>query len=53
MAAFLWLIIAVLAVLWLVGFVLVHVASPLIHLLLIVALILIVWNLFAAPRQSV
>ena len=53
MAALLWALIVILAVVWLFGFLIAHIASPLIHLLLIVALILFIWNLIAAPRQSI
>ena len=43
MAGLLWTIIVVLFVLWLIGFAL-HFGGGLIHLLLVVVLILIVWN---------
>jgi Family of unknown function (DUF5670) len=43
MAGLLWTIIVVLFVLWLLGFAL-HFGGGLIHLLLVVVLILIVWN---------
>jgi hypothetical protein len=45
----LWTIVAVLLILWLLGFSL-HVASGLIHLLLVVALIVIVFNLVSGRR---
>ncbi|MBV8150205.1 MAG: lmo0937 family membrane protein [Candidatus Eremiobacteraeota bacterium] len=45
MASLLWTIIVVLFVLWLIGFAM-HVAGGLIHLLLIVAAILLIINLF-------
>jgi hypothetical protein len=41
----LWIIVAVLVVLWLLGFIVFHVSSFLIHLLLVAALIVIVINL--------
>jgi hypothetical protein len=53
MVALLWALIVILAILWLVGFVLVHLAGPAIHLLLIIALVLLVWNLFFASRTTV
>jgi hypothetical protein len=53
MAALLWVLIVVLAVIWLFGFLLAHVASPLIHLLLVVALILLIWNLITGSRTTV
>jgi len=40
----LWAIIVVLFVIWLIGFV-AHVAGSFIHLLLVIAVILIIWNL--------
>jgi len=45
----LWTIVAVLLILWLLGFSL-HVAGGLIHLLLVVALIVIVINLVSGRR---
>jgi hypothetical protein len=44
MAGILWGIITILFVLWLIGFV-VHIGGGLIHLLLVVAVILLVYNL--------
>jgi hypothetical protein len=51
-AALLWALIVILAVVWLMGFLVVHIASPLIHLLLIIALIMLIWKLISTPRQS-
>jgi hypothetical protein len=45
------IIIAVLVVLWLMGFIVFHVTSWLIHLLLVVALIVFVVNLFRGRRS--
>jgi hypothetical protein len=45
----LWTIVAVLLILWLLGFSL-HVAGGLIHLLLVVALIVVVFNLLSGRR---
>ena len=53
MAGLLWVLIVLLAVIWVFGFLLAHIASPLIHLLLLVALILFIWNLVSSPRQSI
>jgi Family of unknown function (DUF5670) len=50
MAGILWTIVVVLVVLWLIGFVALHVSSGLIHLLLIVALIVLLYNLFVGSR---
>jgi hypothetical protein len=47
----LWIIAAVLVVLWLLGFIIFHVSSWLIHLLLVVALIVIVINLLRGRRR--
>lgn len=45
MAGLLWTIIVILVVLWIIGFLIVHVGGGLIHILLVIALILLVWNL--------
>jgi hypothetical protein len=45
----LWTIVAVLLILWLLGFSL-HIAGGLIHLLLVVALIVVVVNLLSGRR---
>lgn len=50
MFGILWGIVVVLVVLWLLGF-LFHVAGGLIHLLLIVAAIVLVYNLIAGARS--
>lgn len=47
----LWIIVAVLVVLWLLGFIVFHVSSWLIHLLLVVAVIVIVINLLRGRRS--
>ena len=49
MAQLLWTVVAIVFVLWLIGF-LMHVGGGLIHLLLVVALVLIVWNLLAGRK---
>ena len=51
MVGILWAITAILVVLWLIGFVVLHVSSFLIHLLLIVAVIVLLYNLFVAGRS--
>ena len=50
LGSILWAIVVILVVLWLVGFIVLHVSSGLIHLLLIVALIVLLYNLFAGSR---
>jgi hypothetical protein len=47
----LWTVFVVILVLWLLGFSF-HVAGGLIHLLLVVALIVLVFNLFAGRRSA-
>ena len=53
MAGLLWTIIVVLVVLWLIGFLVVHVGGGLIHILLVIALILLVWNLLTGRGARV
>jgi hypothetical protein len=48
----LWTIFVVLAILWLLGFTL-HVGGSLIHLLLVVALVVLVYNLVTGRRSAV
>lgn len=50
MAGILWAVVVVLVVLWLIGFIALHVSSGLIHLLLVVALIVLLYNLFVGSR---
>jgi hypothetical protein len=45
----LWSVVVVLVVLWLIGF-LAHIAGGFVHLLLIVALLALLYNLFAGSR---
>lgn len=47
----LWTIFAVLIIMWLLGFSL-HVGGSLIHALLLVAVIVLVWNLLTGRRSS-
>ncbi len=49
MAGILWTIAVVLIVLWLIGFI-IHFAGSFIHLLLIIALVVILYNLFMGSR---
>lgn len=48
----LWTIIGVLAILWLLGFSL-EIGGSLIHLLIVIALVLLVVNLFSGHRRAV
>ena len=47
----LWTIAVILIVLWLAGFLVVHVGGALIHLLLIIAVIVIVYQLLTGRRS--
>lgn len=47
----LWTIAVILFVLWLLGFLVFHIAGGLIHLLLIVAVIVILYNLLVGSRN--
>ena len=47
----LWTIFAILLVMWLLGFGF-HVGGGLIHLLLVVAVVVLVWNLITGRRSS-
>ena len=47
----LWTIAVILIVLWLLGFLAFHVGGGLIHLLLVLAVIVIIWNLVAGRRS--
>jgi hypothetical protein len=42
----------IILVLWALGFLAFHVASPLIHLLLVIGVIVLIWN-FVAGRRTV
>ncbi|GCF07940.1 lmo0937 family membrane protein [Dictyobacter arantiisoli] len=50
MLGLLWAVAVVLFVLWLLGFAVFHVASGLIHLLLIIAVVVIIYNLVMGAR---
>jgi len=47
----LWTIAVVLVILWALGFLAFHVGGGLIHLLLVLAVIVIIWNLIAGRRS--
>ena len=49
MVGLLWAIVAILVILWLVGL-LVHIGGGLIHLLLVLAVIVLLYNLFVGAR---
>jgi hypothetical protein len=48
----LWTIVVILFILWLLGFSL-HVAGGLIHLLLVVAVVIVVFNLISGRRSAI
>ena len=50
-AGLLWTVFVILLILWLVGFLVVHIGGGLIHLLLVVALIVLLYNLFVGVRR--
>jgi hypothetical protein len=52
-AAMLWGIVLILLVLWVLGFILIHITGALIHLLLLVAVVVLVYNLFVRSRRRV
>lgn len=52
MASILWIVVAVLVVLWLFGFLVAHVGGDLIHILLVLAVIAIIYNLVVGRRAA-
>jgi len=50
MVGLLWAVVAVLVILWLLGFVVLHVSSFLIHILVIAAVIVLLYNLLVGAR---
>jgi hypothetical protein len=50
MASILWAIVVVLLVLWLLGWLVVHIGGGLIHILLVIAVIVLLYNLFVGRR---
>ncbi|GER86853.1 hypothetical protein KDW_10150 [Dictyobacter vulcani] len=50
MVGLLWVVAVVLFILWLLGFVVFHVAGGLIHLLLIIAVVVIIYNVVMGSR---
>ena len=49
----LWAIVVILVILWLIGFLVVHIGGGLIHILLIIAVIVLLYNLFVGMRRRV
>jgi len=50
LGSILWAVVVILVVLWLIGFLVVHVSSGLIHILLIIAVIVLIYNLLVGAR---
>ncbi|GAC1381732.1 MAG: hypothetical protein NVSMB33_08650 [Ktedonobacteraceae bacterium] len=50
MVGLLWAVVVVLVVLWLLGFVVLHISSFFIHLLLVLAVIVLLYNLLVGSR---
>lgn len=53
MVGILWAIVVILVILWLIGFLVVHIGGALIHILLIIAVIVLLYNLFVGMRRRV
>ena len=53
MVGILWAVVVVLVILWLLGWLALHIGGGLIHLLLIVAVIVLLYNLFVGMRRGV
>jgi hypothetical protein len=51
-AGILWTIVVVLVVLWLIGWLVLHIGGGLIHLLLIIAVIVLLYQLFVGRRRT-
>ena len=51
-AGILWTIVVVLVVLWLIGWLALHIGGGLIHLLLVIAVIVLLYNLFVGRRGT-
>jgi hypothetical protein len=46
----LWVIVVILVVFWLLGWLAFHITSPLIHVLIVLAVIVLLYNLFVGRR---
>jgi uncharacterized protein DUF5670 len=47
----LWTLAVILVILWALGFLAFHVGGGLIHILLVIAVIVVIWNLIAGRRS--
>ena len=52
MVGLLWAIVVVLIILWLLGFLVAHIGGGLIHILLVIAIIVLLYNLFVGRRGA-
>ncbi|MDQ2905693.1 MAG: lmo0937 family membrane protein [Ktedonobacteraceae bacterium] len=52
MVGLLWAVVVILVVLWLIGFFVVHITSLFIHILIVLAVIVLLYNLFVGMRRS-
>jgi uncharacterized protein DUF5670 len=53
LGSILWAVIVLLVILWLLGWLVVHVGGGLVHLLLVIAVLVLLYNLFVAGRARV
>ena len=51
-SAMMWTIAVVLIILWVLGYLIIHITSAIIHLLLLVALVLLVYNAVVRSRSG-
>ena len=49
----LWAVVVILVILWLLGWLVGHIGGDLIHLLLVIAVLVLLYNLFVGTRRSV
>lgn len=52
LGSILWAVVAILVVLWLVSFLALHITSGFIHVLLVIAVIVLLYNLFVGSRSG-
>ncbi len=52
LGSILWAVIAILVILWLVSFLALHITSGFIHILLVIAVIILLYNLFVGSRRG-
>ena len=53
LANILWAVVVILVILWLLGWLVGHIGGGLIHLLLVIAVIVLLYNLFVGMRRGV